>query len=114
MSTTKKKINKNISTHEDLLMLHDQISQQAWELMKKKNHDYSSVADPFQNFRAFGSYGVLVRLSDKIARLRTFEEKGILMVKDETILDTVQDICNYAIIYYAMCKEKGAGCDAAA
>jgi hypothetical protein len=86
--------------------LHKEISNKAQALMASKSHDYATDADPLRNFRDFGSFGVVVRLYDKLARLRSFEEQKELHVKDETILDSVIDICNYAIIYYALYQEK--------
>ena len=63
--------------------------------------DYAHEGDIFRNFRYFGGLGILVRLSDKLARLRSFEENGTFAVEDEKLLDTVIDAINYALIYYA-------------
>jgi hypothetical protein len=70
--------------------------------MVKKNQDYAHQSDPFRNFRMFGTFGILVRLSDKIARLRSFEESGQFVVEDERLEDTLLDIINYAVLYRAM------------
>ena len=91
---------------EELLNLHQEIFLKSKELMEKKNHDYAGYEDPFENFRLFGSFGILVRLADKIARLTQFEKKGILKVSEESVLDTVLDICNYGVLYYGMYEEK--------
>lgn len=77
--------------------------------MVVKNHDYAASDDPFRNFRTFGELGILVRLSDKIARLQSFIENGELMVKDESVLDTVLDITNYAVLFYGYVEEKKGG-----
>lgn len=89
------------SPREELLATHEILCSKAKELMERKNHDYASTTDPFRNFRTFGRIGILVRMSDKLARLRSFEEQQKLKVTDETIEDTVCDIINYAILYYA-------------
>lgn len=78
---------------------HHRICTKAFEIMRAKNHDYASDEDPFRNFRSFGRFGILVRLSDKLARLQSFLENGKLKVADETIEDTVCDIINYAILF---------------
>lgn len=93
---------ETIYTAEDLLQFHTECSERGRELMRRKNHDYSGVADVFRNFRAFEGLGIIVRASDKLARLRSFEEKGDkLLVNDETLTDTAIDLMNYAILYLA-------------
>jgi hypothetical protein len=92
-------------TRDDLLRLHGGLCDGARQLMQKKNEDYASDDDPFRNFRMFGSLGILVRLSDKIARLRTFEERGKFSVEDEAVDDTVKDVINYCVLYLAMRME---------
>lgn len=84
---------------EELLAHHHQLCIDALDLMKKKNHDYAANEDPFRNFRMFGSFGILVRLGDKLARLTSFEENGEFLVEDEKLRDTVLDIINYAVLY---------------
>lgn len=84
---------------------HEEICRGAVELMVKKNHDYACEDDPYRNFRTFGTLGVLVRLSDKLSRLRSFEENGSFAVEDEKLLDTVRDAINYLVIYYQMKQE---------
>jgi hypothetical protein len=65
-------------------------------LLKAKNRDYAGE-DPLRNLRTFGFFGVVVRLCDKFNRLENYvTNKGELNVKDETILDTLRDIRNYA------------------
>jgi len=57
---------------------------------KQKDYGHSNITD-------FGEYGVLVRLNDKVARL-----KNLLTQKkepaNEPIVDTWRDIAGYAII----------------
>ena len=100
---------------EGLLKHHDVICNEAKELMKKKNHDYSGkVGDkPFANFErteAMGicstESGVLVRMVDKISRLSTFIDSGELKVDNETYHDAIVDIINYCILLSGIVKEK--------
>lgn len=86
-------------TRDDLRMLHEALCEEARTLMKAKNADYAAISDPFRNFRLFGELGILVRLSDKLARLRSFLENGKLEVKNETVRDTILDIINYAVLF---------------
>jgi hypothetical protein len=83
-----------------LLGQHAKLTQTAHDLCSKKSQDYGNQADPFANFHTFGAYGILVRLYDKLARLKSFEEKGFHAVDNESTKDTVLDIINYAILYY--------------
>ena len=87
------------SGRKQLYQLHHRMCQEALTLMVRKNEDYASDSDPYRNFRLFGRYGILIRLSDKIARLRTFEERGKFSVHDETLKDTLLDIINYTVLY---------------
>ena len=95
-------------TRDDLRMLHESLCEEARTLMKAKNADYAALDDPFRNFRLFGELGILVRLSDKLARLRSFLENGKLEVTNETVRDTVLDIINYSVLFhgYLLDREK--------
>ena len=90
-----------------LYTLHRDLSAASLELMQKKNHDYASEDDPYRNFRTFGELGILVRLSDKLARLRSWTENQKLAVADESVRDTVLDAINYLVLFEAYRGEKG-------
>ena len=85
---------------------HQSMCNKMVEITKQKNHDYTGKGnDPFANFRntkncggASPLQGFLVRMNDKIARVSSFVEKGILKVKDESVEDTLLDLANYAIL----------------
>lgn len=80
-------------------------------LRKAKGHDYSGDADTLDNLREFGSYGIVVRLMDKVKRLKhvmfwhfvnwfdPLEDnwRDSLKCKDESIEDTIKDTINYAL-----------------
>ena len=59
-------------------------------VMDTKQQDYGS-----NNISAFGEFGVLVRLNDKIERLKNLNKMP--SVKNEAIDDTYLDIANYAV-----------------
>lgn len=92
-------------TRDELQKLHGAVTAKAQEVMTAKNHDYAHEGDVFRNFRRYGTFGVLVRLSDKLARLDSFEENKEFAVADEKLEDTIVDIINYAVIYLAMKQE---------
>ncbi len=69
------------------------IQVEAKELFRKKNADYGDA------FATYGSIGVLVRIGDKIQRLQSINSRGITLVDDEKLRDTLIDLHNYS----AMC-----------
>lgn len=111
MDDTQYKLCKPTTT-DVLLQLHDEMCRRAREIMRKKNSDYGARDDPFSNFHSFGALGILVRLSDKMARIRTFLEKAArgeeLAVSDESWDDTVLDAINYLILFAGYVRVHGA------
>ena len=102
---------------EDLLTLHQETSAKCLAIMRRKNSDYTGgqgVDDPFANFNmasAFGIHpalGVVLRIGDKLQRIRSFANDGALQVTGETIDDACEDIVNYAIILKAMFRAQAA------
>ena len=74
--------------------------EKSFELFKKKNNDYGS-----KNLGEFMALGVIIRASDKMARLKQFYfENKDLMVEEETVIDTWSDLVNYAVVGLIMAK----------
>lgn len=77
--------------------------KQGVEILRIKNNDYAAETDPWKNFRFAEIVGVgieraiLVRISDKLARISNLIGKEA-QVKDESIIDTLVDLSNYAAI----------------
>ncbi len=61
-------------------------------LLDRKQRDYSS-----SNISEFGGYGVMVRLYDKISRLKNLI-RNVAQPNNESISDTWLDISNYGLI----------------
>lgn len=84
------------------------------EVMKKKNSDYSGAdADPFHNFKAVERAGVATveqgfytRMTDKMMRLASFIKNGKLMVEDEKVTDTLEDLANYSLLLTCYLEDK--------
>jgi len=96
-----------------LIGLHIKMCERAREIMEAKNHDYTcGSADPFANFRLTEAMGispvkgVLIRLMDKIQRIRSFDELGKLAVDGEGVDDACLDILNYVVIIQGMLNER--------
>ena len=66
------------------------IQKNALELFQKKNADYGDA------FAKYGLVGVLIRIEDKIQRCLSITSKGIQLVNDEGLEDTLLDLHNYA------------------
>ena len=100
---------------EELLNLHDQTCKKCRAIMIKKNSDYtggSKATDIFANFNAsmmldiHPVQGLLLRLIDKVQRIRSFTNDNELSVPDESVEDACEDIVNYAILAKAMLIEE--------
>ena len=66
------------------------VQKEGLDLFTKKNQDYGDA------FATYGTVGVLVRIGDKIHRLQSITNKGITLVQDERLRDTLIDLHNYA------------------
>lgn len=93
-------------TPADLIARLEQIQGADRELAARKNHDYGATEDPLSNLRDFGFLGVVVRLGDKMARLRNFVRKGGLQVRDESVRDTLRDLRVYGALAEIMLDEE--------
>lgn len=77
------------------------------EITRRKNADYTGTGDdPFANFDRVSILGIssteqgfLTRMLDKFCRLVSFVQRGVLLVKDESLEDTCLDLANYCILF---------------
>lgn len=94
--------------HPDFYKLLNQMA----ELHSRKNHDYAGTSDPLKNLRACGRLnlepflGVLIRLQDKWSRLEEFVNSGQLMVKNESVIDTLMDNAVYSLLAIILYQEQ--------
>lgn len=76
--------------------------EQDMALLMAKGQDYAGNQDCLANLKRFGEYGIVVRLSDKFSRLETLTKAvlsgGSRAVLDESLIDTLRDIRNYAFL----------------
>ena len=61
-------------------------------LFLAKNADYGN------SFKDFGFLGIMVRLNDKINRMKSLVENKTNKVSSESFMDTVQDLYNYTLL----------------
>ncbi len=93
---------------------HEKTCQKMIAVTRAKNADYTgSSDDPFANFRITDNFGVasveqgfFTRMCDKFSRIASFIQKGILLVKDETVEDTLVDLANYCILFAGYLRAK--------
>jgi hypothetical protein len=84
--------------------------QEMADLHSRKNHDYAG-SDPLSNLKGSEEIGipawkgVLVRLMDKWARIKTFANKAELEVINESIYDTLMDNAVYSLLCVILLKE---------
>jgi hypothetical protein len=76
------------------------VQTEAKNLFEKKNKDYG---DAFANY---GTIGVLVRMSDKISRAVSISNRGVSLVNDESMRDTLIDLHNYAAMAVMLIDEE--------
>jgi hypothetical protein len=75
--------------------IHREICEELHRTYLKKNADYG---DSFAKLRQKYPEAILIRLSDKLNRLKSLMESGNIQVKDESISDTLLDLANYCIM----------------
>lgn len=90
-----------------LFAYHAATCSAALELMRKKNNDYAGAdgTKPFKNFELCETLGLtktevgmVVRLSDKLQRLAHILGGQNMLVKEESLRDTLLDIINYSVL----------------
>lgn len=83
------------------------------DLHDKKSLDYGSEHDPLANVQASSEFGVpawigtLVRLNDKVQRLKAFARRGTLA--NESAKDSMLDISVYALIAMILYEDEANG-----
>jgi hypothetical protein len=109
-------------TREQYLQFHRDCCDKMVEITQRKNADYTSGSDdPFFNFTRVEAIGItetergfLTRMFDKLSRIVTFVNKGVLQVKDESVEDTLLDLANYCILMAGYIRSKRQARDKAA
>jgi|LULL01.1.fsa_nt_gb hypothetical protein len=94
-------------TREEFLKFHEDFTGKMRSICVRKNNDYAGAGgeDAFANFSRVEAMGIakteqgfLTRMLDKMSRLSTFVESGELLVKDESVEDTLVDLANYSAL----------------
>lgn len=91
--------------------LFDLIVEEMKALHKSKDHDYAGE-NYLSNLKACERIGLeswkgtLVRMQDKMSRLENFATSDSLLVKDESVEDTLKDLAVYSILALILYRQK--------
>ena len=83
------------------------IFNEALRIADAKGKDYSGEEDSLANLRVFGFKGIIIRLFDKLYRLKNIEESGSIAVKNESVRDTLIDAIVYSALAIILLGEHG-------
>jgi len=95
---------------EELIQLQRDTFENATAILSRKNHDYSGgleTKDSLANFKCASVLGIhplvglLLRVQDKLQRIKTYVEVGSLHDGD-SVIDACEDIVNYAVLAKAL------------
>lgn len=88
----------------DFLKRLAEVKAEAVEISRRKNADYASDKNPFENFEACEVFGLsakdgfIFRMADKLMRASHLIKRDGLVL-DESLIDTLRDLSNYADIF---------------
>ena len=91
---------------EVILELIQRVHDETLEIFKKKNSDYGDA------FATYGMIGVIVRIGDKIMRIKSLSNNKTKMddinnkVMDESVKDTLYDLINYTAMAIMLINNK--------
>ena len=80
----------------DKVKVHKELLDNMHDVYVRKNHDYGDSVH--ETYERYGMTSFLVRMEDKMNRIRTLDEAEDIKVKDEKMEDTLLDLANYAIL----------------
>ena len=75
----------------------DSVLERMRDIHERKNHDYGNSFS--KSFEEFGIISAVVRMSDKMERLKSLCKKEAMV--NESVKDTLLDLANYAVMSIA-------------
>jgi hypothetical protein len=85
--------------------LHAEICSEIHSTFIEKNERYGNSFS--EQFSEFGMQSVIIRLSDKLNRLKTLTKNSDMDTLDESIYDTLKDLSNYCIMTMVELEKEG-------
>lgn len=82
----------------DKIEIFKELTNKMSDTYAAKNHDYGNSFS--ETFCEFGIVAAATRMSDKMSRIKSYAKKtqDEMMVKTESLEDTLLDLANYAIM----------------
>lgn len=80
----------------DFEKYHSNICDELNDMYCKKNRDYGNSVH--ETYLKYGMTSFLVRMEDKLNRIKTLTEGDKQYVEDEKVQDSLKDLANYAIL----------------
>lgn len=81
------------------------ITEKLYNTYKKKNSDYGNSFN--KTIDTWGLQAAGIRMSDKLERFNNIVKNNSFKVKDESIIDTLEDLATYAIMTVIYIKNNG-------
>lgn len=97
-------VDKNYTKEADSVSKFNKITIELLDIYEKKNKDYGNSFS--EQYKEYGLSSSLIRLDDKMRRLKNLNKVKSQNVKDESIIDTLSDLANYAIMTIMELKEE--------
>ena len=113
--TDQRRFNTSKMKPETLFRLHEETCKKTLDIMRAKNSDYcggTETVDALANFKSAKSLGLhpvtglLLRMQDKLMRIKSFVNDGQLQVAGESVDDACEDLVNYSILAKALLTEE--------
>lgn len=80
----------------DFEKYHSDICDELNDMYCKKNRDYGNSVH--ETYLKYGMTSFLVRMEDKLNRVKTLTEGNKQYIEDEKVQDSLKDLANYAIL----------------
>lgn len=80
------------------------VGQEVIELLVRKNNDYGSSFS--KQYEKYGVMSGLIRMDDKMSRLANLVNGHKAEVNDESLDDTLMDLCGYTLLTLVERKKK--------
>jgi len=99
----------------DIIKLLDETVANLKDTMRRKSSDYTggkTSQDPFANFNSTNVFdvdpiiGIMIRVLDKMQRIRSFVKDDELQVPNESVDDAFDDMIGYTILAKALMKQR--------
>lgn len=80
-----------------LVERHKEMCKKLNKMYEAKNKDYNNSFH--ETYKQFGAVAAVTRMSDKWNRILTLSKNNNPAVKNESLIDSLYDLCGYAFLY---------------